>query len=122
MNRRLVGPCLIKKRSIVLSGRKTSIGIEEAFWRPVKASAAHEGISVAQLIARIDAKRWHANVSSSIRLHVLDYYRKQQAAIRSKRSGDARPSRACCRASSACQEGAFSSVPLIRPGFGRRRD
>jgi len=67
------------KRSIVIAGHKTSVSIEDAFWSALKEIAQARRQSVAELIAAIDGARQtgkHAgNLSSAIRLFVLDYYR-----------------------------------------------
>jgi predicted DNA-binding ribbon-helix-helix protein len=74
------GKSLLRKRHIILDGHKTSVGIEDAFWTAFKEIAAAQGTSVSQLIATIESERHerhHTNLSSAIRLFVLDYYRKQ---------------------------------------------
>jgi predicted DNA-binding ribbon-helix-helix protein len=68
---------LVVKRSIVIGGYKTSVSLEEAFWNSLKEIARARGESVAQLIAHIDANRQFANLSSAIRLFVLEFYREQ---------------------------------------------
>jgi predicted DNA-binding ribbon-helix-helix protein len=65
----------IVKRSIVIAGHKTSVSIEDAFWTAVKDIAARRGTTVAELVATIDAGRQHGNLSSAVRLFVLDYFR-----------------------------------------------
>ena len=65
----------VKKRSIVISNHKTSLTLEDGFWLSLKEIAAHEELPLAQLVARIDRDRQHANLSSTIRLYVLDHYR-----------------------------------------------
>ena len=64
------------KRSVAVCGHHTSISLEAGFWDSLKEVAAHEKISVAALITRIDTDREHANLSSTIRLYVLDHYRR----------------------------------------------
>ena len=68
---------LILKRSVVLRGHKTSISVEDAFWNSVKKIAASGQMSVSELISAIDSERHHGNLSSSIRLFVLNFYRGQ---------------------------------------------
>ncbi len=63
------------KRSIVIAGHKTSVSIEDAFWSALKEIAQAQRQSVAELIASIDGARRGANLSSAIRVFVLDYYR-----------------------------------------------
>ncbi len=65
----------IVKRSIVIAGHKTSVSVEDAFWTALKAIAAGRGTTVAELVATIDAGRRHGNLSSAIRLFVLDHFR-----------------------------------------------
>jgi predicted DNA-binding ribbon-helix-helix protein len=65
------------KRSIVLDSRKTSVSVEDDFWRALREIAGSRGETVSRLIARIDAERTFANLSSAIRLFVLDCYCEQ---------------------------------------------
>jgi predicted DNA-binding ribbon-helix-helix protein len=67
----------VVKRSIVVSGRKTSISLEDAFWKALKEIAAGRNMALSELVASIDAKRQHANFSSAIRLFILDFYKIQ---------------------------------------------
>jgi predicted DNA-binding ribbon-helix-helix protein len=64
------------KRSIVIAGHKTSVSIEDAFWTALKEIAQARQQSVAELIGSIDGARRGSNLSSAIRLFVLDYYRR----------------------------------------------
>ena len=68
----------ILKRSIVIAGHKTSVSIEDEFWDSLKEIARERGMTVAELVAAIDANRQHANLSSAIRLFVLGFYRDQR--------------------------------------------
>ena len=74
------------KRSIVIAGHKTSLSLEAGFWLALKEIAAQEATPVSQLVNRIDTHREHANLSSTIRVYVLDHYRRlaDEAAPRSK--------------------------------------
>ena len=65
----------VVKRAIAFAGHKTSVSLEDAFWIGLKAIAQGRNMSVPDLVASIDAKRQHANLSSAIRLYVLDFYR-----------------------------------------------
>jgi predicted DNA-binding ribbon-helix-helix protein len=67
----------IVKRSVVLAGHKTSVSLEETFWSAFKEIAARENVSPSRLVSRIDAARGHANLSSAIRMFVLDHYRQR---------------------------------------------
>jgi predicted DNA-binding ribbon-helix-helix protein len=67
---------LVVKRSVAIGRHKTSISLEGGFWDGLKEIAAHEGVTVDALVTRIDTDREHANLSSVVRLHVLNYYRQ----------------------------------------------
>ena len=64
-------PQEIRKRSVVVSGHKTSVSLEGAFWRELATMARRRGISVNHLIGAIDAAR-AGNLSSAIRIFVLE--------------------------------------------------
>jgi predicted DNA-binding ribbon-helix-helix protein len=65
-------PGALVKRSLSVSGHRTSISLEGAFWRCLKALAASRGLSASALVAEIDAGRGEANLSSAIRVFVLE--------------------------------------------------
>ena len=75
---------LVVKRSIVLAGHKTSISLEEAFWKSLKEIASQRDSSLSALVTAIDAGRRHSNLSSALRLFILNYYR-EEIAIRDRR-------------------------------------
>ena len=62
-------------RSVMLGRRKTSISLQAAFWAGLKESDA-EDVPVSALVRRIDTDRRHANLTSALRLYVLDHYRR----------------------------------------------
>jgi predicted DNA-binding ribbon-helix-helix protein len=62
----------VVKRSLVIAGHRTSISLEDAFWRRLRRIAAERGLSVNALAAGIDAARGEANLSSAIRVYVLE--------------------------------------------------
>jgi predicted DNA-binding ribbon-helix-helix protein len=59
------------KRSLTISGHRTSLSLENAFWRKLEALAAERAISLSALVAEIDAARGEANLSSALRVHAL---------------------------------------------------
>jgi len=69
----------VVKRSIVIGGHKTSVSLEDAFWRGLKEIAGARDMTLSDLVAAIDTGRQHGNLSSAIRLFVLDFYRSQPA-------------------------------------------
>jgi len=71
------------KRSIVVSGHRTSISLEDAFWTGLKEIAQAQGATLVQVVTEIDTTRQRGNLSSAIRLFVLDHVRdgKMRAAL-----------------------------------------
>lgn len=64
------------KRSLTLAGHRTSVSLEQEFWRAFRDCAAERGLSLNALAAEIDAERIQGkdepdNLSSAIRLHIL---------------------------------------------------
>jgi predicted DNA-binding ribbon-helix-helix protein len=57
------------KRSIAIAGHKTSVSLEDAFWRGLKEIAQKSRTSVANLVDQIDTARGHDNLSSAVRLY-----------------------------------------------------
>ena len=68
---------LVVKRSIRIAGHKTSISLEDGFWRALKEIARERHISLSALVAAIENDRQHSNLSSAIRLFVLEFYRSR---------------------------------------------
>ena len=66
------------KRSVIIGGHKTSISLEDAFWSSLKAIAQAQGVTVGQTVATIDGTRKQTNLSSAVRLFVLDCVRNGQ--------------------------------------------
>lgn len=88
---------LIVKRSIVIAGHKTSVSLEEAFWTGLKQIASSRELTLSEMVAAIDAERVHGNLSSALRLFVLDQYRVKIEApygdINTRRSQEPNPAR-----------------------------
>ena len=68
-------PTRMRKHSLDIAGHRTSISLEDAFWGSLRGIALHHGVSLASLVARIDAERADANLSSAIRVYVLQQAR-----------------------------------------------
>jgi predicted DNA-binding ribbon-helix-helix protein len=85
----------VVKRSIVVAGHKTSVSLEDAFWRGLKEIASGRGVSLSEMVAAIDSARDHGNLSSALRLFVVDHYRnligtaaaREPPQLRSTRAG-----------------------------------
>jgi predicted DNA-binding ribbon-helix-helix protein len=69
------GLALPRKRSLTIAGHRTSITLEDAFWRELKAAARDLGLSVSALVAAIDASREPAGLSAAIRVFLLSRLR-----------------------------------------------
>ena len=66
------------KRAVTIAGRATSVSLEDAFWQSLKEIASERDMTRSELVASIDAERRRgSNLSSAIRLFVLDFYRQQ---------------------------------------------
>lgn len=66
----------VTKRSLTVAGHATSVSLEDAFWDGLRAAARRRGLSLAALVAEVDGIRGGANLSSAIRVYVLDEARK----------------------------------------------
>ena len=71
----------IVKRSVTIGGHRTSVSLEDAFWKGLKEIAAMRNIPLSDLVSTIDNERQHGNLSSAIRLFVLDHYRTQAGGV-----------------------------------------
>ncbi len=67
----------VVKRSIVIAGHKTSVSLEDEFWKGLKEIAASRSMTLSDLVASIDGGRHQGNLSSAIRLFVLNHYRSR---------------------------------------------
>jgi predicted DNA-binding ribbon-helix-helix protein len=70
----------VVKRSIVVAGHKTSVSLEEAFWNGMKEISSLRDMTLSDLVSEIDKGRRQGNLSSAIRLYVLDYFRNKASA------------------------------------------
>ena len=70
------------KRSIVISGHKTSVSVEDIFWNSLKEVATDERMNLSQLVGSIDAQRAEgSNLSSAIRVFILRHFKEQAQAL-----------------------------------------
>jgi predicted DNA-binding ribbon-helix-helix protein len=74
----------VLKRSIVIGGHKTSVSLEQEFWNDVKEISGERGKTLSELISEIDGSRRQGNLSSAIRLFVLDHFRTGAGVAESK--------------------------------------
>jgi predicted DNA-binding ribbon-helix-helix protein len=59
------------KRSLTLKGHRTSVSLENEFWKAFRAAAEEEGRTLNALAAEIDAGRGDVGLASAIRVWVL---------------------------------------------------
>jgi predicted DNA-binding ribbon-helix-helix protein len=64
----------VVKRSIVLDGHKTSVSLEDAFWSGLKEIAHAQKVPVSVLVSQVDNARNQSNLSSAIRVFVLQSF------------------------------------------------
>jgi predicted DNA-binding ribbon-helix-helix protein len=76
---------MVVKRSVVVAGHKTSVTLEDAFWNVLKEIAGGRNITLSDLVTAVDSQRRQGNLSSAIRLFVLDFYRSQLADVKDGR-------------------------------------
>jgi predicted DNA-binding ribbon-helix-helix protein len=68
-------PGRMRKHSLVIAGHSTSISLEASFWDALRELARERSLSVAALVAEIDQTRGAANLSSALRVHILQVFR-----------------------------------------------
>ena len=74
----------IAKRSVVIGGHKTSVSLEEPFWQAVRDITDKRSITVSELLREIDQARDSANLSSAVRVFVLDQFRQRADAAQAR--------------------------------------
>ena len=67
----------ITKRSVVIGGHKTSVSLEEPFWAAIREIAGAQEVTVSNLLRQIDLDRRNSNLSSAIRVFVLQSLQSQ---------------------------------------------
>jgi predicted DNA-binding ribbon-helix-helix protein len=65
----------VMKRSVIIGRHKTSVSLEDEFWIQLKEIAGAKQATVSQLLAQIDERREYSNLSSAIRVYVLEHFR-----------------------------------------------
>jgi predicted DNA-binding ribbon-helix-helix protein len=68
-------PSPVRKRSVVVSRHKTSVSLEEPFWQALREIAAEREMTTSALLSSIASKRGESNLSSAVRLAVLEHFR-----------------------------------------------
>lgn len=62
---------MLRKRSLNLAGHATSLALEPAFWAALERLAAQRRLSLAALVAEIDAARGAEPLASACRVTAL---------------------------------------------------
>ena len=65
----------VVKRSVVIDGHKSSVSLEDSFWTELKKIAHTRQLTLSEVIGKIEATRAQSNLSSAIRLFVLQHFR-----------------------------------------------
>ena len=72
----------VVKRSVIRNGHKSSISLEDQFWDALREIADHKHMAISTLVAHIDHNRTTSNLSSAIRVFVLDHFRHGEGSER----------------------------------------
>lgn len=75
-------PSGIVKRSIIICGRKTSVSIEDPFWVQLRYFASCKKQTMSEYVGAIEAGRQSPNLSSKLRLHVLEQVAAERESLR----------------------------------------
>jgi predicted DNA-binding ribbon-helix-helix protein len=80
MERRLQ-KSLNMRRNTVVGRHRTSVSLEKPFWESLQEIAATGNIAISDLLLTIDSERHDGNLSSAIRVYVLEHYRERPQRI-----------------------------------------
>lgn len=70
-----------QKRSIFINGRKTSVSVEDSFWRALRDISKATNVTMNAIVAEIDRTRRPGNLSSAIRVWVMEHFRSRISAV-----------------------------------------
>src|SRR5689334_9031780 len=101
----------VVKRSIIRDGHKSSVSLEDQFWNALREIAGGENMTVSALVATIDRGRNRANLSSALRVFVLEHLR------RSEKASIGRPFMAAAKVADEIKPGADAQVALQAVDF-----
>jgi predicted DNA-binding ribbon-helix-helix protein len=65
-----------RKRSIVVASKRTSVSLEDSFWCGLKAIARMENVTIEKYIEQVNLQRRTPNLSSNLRIAILEYFLK----------------------------------------------
>jgi len=67
----------VEKRSVIVGKHKTSVSLEDEFWTGLKEIAASRQTTCSGLLSDINEHRQLGNLSSAVRLFVLEFYQER---------------------------------------------
>jgi predicted DNA-binding ribbon-helix-helix protein len=67
----------LRKRSLLLAGHATSVALEPEFWAVLEEMALTRGLSLAGLIAALDAERGRRPLASACRVAALSWAKRR---------------------------------------------
>ena len=70
------------KRSLTIRGHRTSVSLEDAFWRAFREIAAEEGMTINGLATQVDETRGDVGLASALRVFILDRVSRRDTAHR----------------------------------------
>jgi predicted DNA-binding ribbon-helix-helix protein len=65
----------VRKRSIIVNGHNTSVTLEDGFWSSLKEISKARRSTLSEIVTEVDRTRIQGNLSSALRLFVLNFYR-----------------------------------------------
>ncbi len=72
-----------KTFNFVLKRGRTSVRLELDFWQGIKDITRQRAITIHQLMREVDENRDDPNLTSAIRIYVLNYYRSRAYTVQS---------------------------------------
>lgn len=70
----------MKKHSVIIANRhETSISLEDEFWTELLILAQAKGLSINQIVTKIDQEKTNPNLSSAIRVYILNHFKAKSA-------------------------------------------
>jgi predicted DNA-binding ribbon-helix-helix protein len=76
----------VVKRSVVIAGHKTSVSLEDTFWKAFREIADQRNMTSSELAATISGEKQNGNLSSAIRLFVLEFFQDQLSKEQAERA------------------------------------
>jgi len=65
-----------RKRSIIIKKRRTSVSLEDIFWRSLNAIVRTRNITIGEFVEEVSRQHDTLNLSSALRVAVLEYYQR----------------------------------------------